>query len=98
MQVFKGNIVTVNKHNDVVNYLVENKGMIEFVGNQLPDKYANWPTIDLKDKALIPAFVDTHQHFASFSTFNSGLNVRLSIILTKMNYQELENLLSFAEK
>ena len=75
MQVFKGNIVTVNKHNDVVNYLVENKGMIEFVGNQLPDKYANWPTIDLKDKALIPAFVDTHQHFASFSTFNSGLNV-----------------------
>ena len=75
MQVFKGNIVTVNKNNDVVNYLVENKGMIEFVGNQLPDKYANWPTIDLKDKALIPAFVDTHQHFASFSTFNSGLNV-----------------------
>ena len=75
MQVFKGNIITVNKHNDVVNYLVENKGMIEFVGNQLPDKYANWPTIDLKDKALIPAFVDTHQHFASFSTFNSGLNV-----------------------
>ncbi|MDD6640426.1 MAG: amidohydrolase family protein [Erysipelotrichaceae bacterium] len=75
MQVFKGNIVTVNKNNDVVNYLVENKGMIEFVGNQLPDKYANWPTIDLKDKALIPAFVDTHQHFASFATFNSGLNV-----------------------
>ena len=75
MQVFKGNIVTVNKNNDVVNYLVENKGMIEFVGNKLPDKYANWPTIDLKDKALIPAFVDTHQHFASFSTFNSGLNV-----------------------
>ena len=75
MQVFKGNIVTVNKNNDVVNYLVENKGLIEFVGNQLPDKYANWPTIDLKDKALIPAFVDTHQHFASFSTFNSGLNV-----------------------
>ena len=75
MQVFKGNIITVNKNNDVVNYLVENKGMIEFVGNQLPDKYANWPTIDLKDKALIPAFVDTHQHFASFSTFNSGLNV-----------------------
>ena len=73
MQVFKGNIVTVNKNNDVVNYLVENKGMIEFVGNQLPDKYANWPTIDLKDKALIPAFVDTHQHFASFSTFNSAL-------------------------
>lgn len=29
---------------------------------------------------------------------NSGLNVRLSIILTKMNYQELENLLSFVEK
>ena len=31
--------------------------------------------IDIGTKALIPAFVDTHQHFASFSTFHAGLNV-----------------------
>ena len=27
------------------------------------------------DQALLPAFVDTHQHFASFATFHAGLNV-----------------------
>ena len=30
----------------------------------------------LDGRALLPAFVDTHQHFASFSTFNAGLNVK----------------------
>ncbi|MGN1399638.1 MAG: amidohydrolase [Erysipelotrichaceae bacterium] len=75
MQVFKGNILSVNKNDDVFNYLVENEGKIVFVGNQLPKQYENCPVIDLQDKALVPAFVDTHQHFASFATFNSGLNV-----------------------
>ena len=27
------------------------------------------------DRVLAPAFIDTHQHFASLSTFNAGLNV-----------------------
>ena len=31
--------------------------------------------VDLDGRALLPAFVDTHQHFASFSIFNTGLNV-----------------------
>ena len=29
----------------------------------------------LNEKALVPAFIDTHQHFASFALFHSGLNV-----------------------
>lgn len=75
MNVYKGNIVTVNENNDVFTYLVEKKGNILYVGDELPEKYKKAKVIDLGEKALIPAFVDTHQHFASFSTFHAGLNV-----------------------
>ncbi|MCF0136724.1 MAG: amidohydrolase family protein [Lachnospiraceae bacterium] len=75
MKCYKGSIVTVNEHNDVYQYLVEDQGRIVFVGNELPAQYDNVPVIDLGDRALIPSFVDTHQHFASFSTFHAGLNV-----------------------
>lgn len=75
MKCFKGNILSVNQNNAVFRYLVESNGIIEYVGDLLPDKYQNAEMIDLRNKALIPAFVDTHQHFASFSTFHAGLNV-----------------------
>lgn len=75
MKCYKGNIVTVNQNDDVYKYLVESEGKIVFVGNKLPEKYSKAEMIDLGRKALIPAFVDTHQHFASFSTFHAGLNV-----------------------
>ncbi|MBQ5954546.1 MAG: amidohydrolase family protein, partial [Firmicutes bacterium] len=75
MKVYKGNILTVNKTDDVVKYLVEDKGRIVFVGDELPEKYASQKVTDLGDKALIPSFCDTHQHFASFSLFHAGLNV-----------------------
>ena len=75
MKIYKGNILTVNKNNEVAEYLVEDKGIIQFVGNALPEEYGNVEIIELEKKALIPSFVDTHQHMASFSTFQSGLNV-----------------------
>ena len=75
MKCYCGTIITVNANDDVVRYLVEDKGKIIYVGNELPKQYQNAEIIDLKEKALIPAFVDTHQDFASFSTFHSGLNV-----------------------
>lgn len=75
MNVYKGDILTVNEHNDVFKYLVEDAGRILYVGDDLPKEYEIDNFFDLGDKALIPAFVDTHQHFASFSTFHAGLNV-----------------------
>ena len=75
MKVYKGKILTVNKNDDVANYLVEDRGRIAYVGNELPEKYASWEVVDLGKRALIPSFCDTHQHFASFSLFHSGLNV-----------------------
>ena len=75
MKCYHGTVLTVNAHNDVASYLVEDGGKIVFVGNELPEKYAGVPVTELGKGALIPSFADTHQHFASFSTFFAGLNV-----------------------
>ena len=75
MKCYEGHILTVNRNNDVARYLVEDGGEIVYVGNDLPEQYHFAEVIQLGEKALIPAFVDTHQHFASFSTFHAGLNV-----------------------
>ena len=75
MKCYVGSIITVNKNDDVCKYLVEDKGNILHVGNRLPKEYEQTERIDLGDKALVPSFVDTHQHLASFSTFQAGLNV-----------------------
>ena len=75
MKVYKGHILTVNKNDDVARYLVEDKGRILFIGDNIPEKYASVPEVDLGKRALIPSFCDTHQHFASFSSFHAGLNV-----------------------
>ncbi len=75
MKCYKGAILSVDASDGVYRYLVEDKGQILYVGNDLPSEYNKAEVIDLKGKAVVPAFVDTHQHFASLSTFNAGLNV-----------------------
>lgn len=75
MRCYKGAILSVNKNNAVFRYLVEDNGLIVYVGDTLPEAYSATETVDLGSRALIPSFVDTHQHFASFSTFQAGLNV-----------------------
>ena len=75
MKCYKGAILSVDSNNGVYRYLVEDNGIILYVGNELPSEYNKAEIIDLTGKAIVPAFVDTHQHFASLSTFNSGLNV-----------------------
>ena len=75
MRVYKGHILSVNKDDAVFQYLVEDGGRIVYVGNTLPEEFSGAPLTYLGHKALIPPFADTHQHFASFSAFNAGLNV-----------------------
>lgn len=87
MNIYKGNIVTCDLENHVYNYLIEDNGKIIYVGNEIPKEYNNKPIIDLKNKALIPSFVDSHTHFASYATFHSGLNVmeaRSNVEMLKM--------------
>ena len=75
MKCFKGDILTVNKTDDVCRFLVEDNGKIAYVGDELPEEYKDAEIIDLGRGALVPSFVDSHQHMASFSTFQAGLNV-----------------------
>lgn len=75
MKHYHGKIITVDKDDHVYQHLVEDKGKIIYVGNDLPSKYENAETIELGKRVLIPPFVDSHQHFASFATFHAGLNV-----------------------
>ena len=75
MTVYHGSILTVNASDEVCAYLVEDRGRIVYVGNELPKKYRRAKCVELGARALIPPFADTHQHFASFSAFNAGLNV-----------------------
>ena len=75
MTVYHGTILTVDAADRVCRYLVEHKGKILYVGDELPKKYARAARVELGERALIPPFADTHQHLASFSAFNAGLNV-----------------------
>ena len=94
MKCYIGNIVTVNQNNDVFQYLVEDQGRIQYVGNTLPKEYDQAEMIPLGDRALLPSFADTHQHFASFSTFHAGLNV----MEAESNVEILEMVKEFAQK
>jgi predicted amidohydrolase YtcJ len=69
MTIYHGSIVTCDKDNNQFSYLVEDKGRIVFVGDELPAEYADQhqPTIELGSRALIPAFGDGHLHFSSWA-------------------------------
>lgn len=75
MKCYEGAILSVNDNNEVFRFLVEDNGRIAYIGDSLPEAYSGAERVLLGNRALIPAFVDTHQHFASFSTFQAGLNV-----------------------
>ena len=75
MKVYKGNILTCDANDTVYKYLVEDGGRIIYTGDELPQQYTGAEMTDLGEKALIPPFADSHIHFASFASFNAGLNV-----------------------
>lgn len=75
MTVYEGTIITCDAVNTVAKYLVEDRGKIVYVGDELPATYLNSRKVMLGKRALVPSFADTHIHFASFSIFHAGLNV-----------------------
>ena len=75
MKCYEGHILTVNQNNDVARYLVEDGGKIVYVGNDLPEQYHSAEVIPLGEKALIPAFVDTHQHHGVLPVAGDGTAV-----------------------
>lgn len=75
MKCYEGTILSVDAIDGVYRYLVEDNGRILYVGNELPKSFTHLSVHSLGNRVIAPAFVDTHQHFASLSTFNAGLNV-----------------------
>ncbi|MBN1665288.1 MAG: amidohydrolase family protein [Deltaproteobacteria bacterium] len=76
MNVYEGSIVTCDRNSAQFRYLVEDEGMIRFVGDFLPAEYAQHPRTDLGEKALLPAFADTHLHYSNYAFFSASLDVR----------------------
>ena len=75
MQIYHGSIVTCDNENHVFEYLVEDKGVIRYVGDSLPKEYTQSTVTELGKMALVPSFADTHLHFASMALFHAGVNV-----------------------
>jgi predicted amidohydrolase YtcJ len=77
MTVFKNaRFISCEAKNREFSVLAEHKGQITFCGDEIPAQYTNAPVIDLGGKTVVPAFADTHIHFASHSLFESTLDVR----------------------
>jgi hypothetical protein len=76
MHIYEGNIVSCNAQNSQYRYLIEDQGKILFTGDNLLDEYNSLPRIALGERALLPAFADTHLHYSSYAFFAASLDVR----------------------
>ena len=84
MKTYEGAIISCDRENHDYRYLVEDKGRILHLGNELPAAYQGAPREVLGERALLPCFGDTHLHFASYALFNAGLDVRHARSLPEM--------------
>ncbi len=78
MQRFENGVfVSCEDENRVFSVLVEDGGRILFIGDEVPERYRSIPSrIDLGGACVVPAFGDTHLHFASYALFQATLDVR----------------------
>ena len=84
MKTYEGAVVSCDRENHVYRYLVEDRGRILHVGDDLPPEYSGSPRVVLDGRSLLPCFGDTHLHFASYALFNAGLDVRSAGSLPEM--------------
>lgn len=87
MNVYEGAIIPCDRADHIYRYLVEDRGRILAVGDDLPPAYRGAPRELLGERSLIPSFGDTHLHFASYALFNAGLDVRSARSLPEMGDQ-----------
>lgn len=81
MTIYEGTVITCDARQSVCRYLVEQNGRIALVGDSDPARMG-WHGVEkaqrimLGNRALVPAFADTHIHFSSWSFFLSSVDVR----------------------
>ena len=67
MKIDIGDIVSVNRSDEVFRYLVEHAGRICYVGDVQPEKYASAERVDLDGRALLLcAFIGWRQELDSY--------------------------------
>ncbi len=93
MKIYHGTVITCDENSNVYQYLVEDAGRILYVGNELPAVYQGNIT-ELGSRALLPAFTDTHLHFASMALFQTGINA----MKMTSNQEIIEELSAFIKK
>lgn len=77
MKIYKNaDFISCEDENKIYKVLVEDRGKIVYLGNDIPESYANLAQQDLGGKCVIPPFADTHIHFESFSLFHATLDCR----------------------
>ncbi|MDA3852397.1 MAG: amidohydrolase family protein [Spirochaetaceae bacterium] len=67
MTIYKGNILSCDNENRKWKYLIEHKGIIRHLCDELPQEFQGKPVIDLGDKTLLPALGDGHIHFSNWA-------------------------------
>lgn len=70
MQIYHGKVISLDKDNNVYEYLVEDQGRIVHLGDSLPPEYAakeNHDIVELNNRVLLPSFGDAHLHFSSWA-------------------------------
>jgi len=68
MRIYHGKILSLDKADNIYNYLVENQGRIIYLGDSLPREYSkNDSVVELGNQVLIPSFGDGHIHFSNWA-------------------------------
>jgi hypothetical protein len=76
MQIYHGNIITCDDQNHVYSYLVEDKGKIIYVGDNLPPLYQENDIKELGEKILCPSFGEGHIHYSNWALIAHFFDVR----------------------
>jgi len=68
MRIYHGKIISLDADNNLYRYLVEDRGRIVYLGNELPAEYKmEASTVELGECALMPSFGDGHMHFSNWA-------------------------------
>ena len=91
MTIFKNaHFISCEENNREFSVLVEDKGRIVWCGDEVPARYAACPVVNLEGKSAVPAFADTHNHFASHALIESTLDVREAILFSTGRYFDID--------
>lgn len=67
--VYEGAILTVDENDSRVRFLVEERGKVVHVGDDLPRRFERATRVDLAGRCIVPAFADTHMSLSGSALF-----------------------------